>query len=244
MLLAGSPQFPTQNDIGMGDGIPPIAEWQIDPTPLDDETMETLGNDPEPEVLNVLFRLRSIFQRARQIPLPSTQLHDLTCFVVHRLLPQLSPGAEEATATASPITECIRCAIILYLLVIQGHTYFSHAFIVEIVAYHLIQNLKALDAGNHKPGSLDVWFVAVGLAATAATTHYDWFLKRALTLVEPLGLSLSSWTEVMMHIRSVLWLDTPQGEGMFQLHWNMLHHAVEDVTFSDSPLLCGQMISP
>ncbi|KAJ0160374.1 hypothetical protein CTA2_8087 [Colletotrichum tanaceti] len=91
MIVTGRPQFDTQNDTGIGDGVPPPPEWQSDPAAPYEEQQQLagwLGDDLEtdPEVRNVLARLRGISRRANRVPLAPTRLHDLACFVIHRLL--------------------------------------------------------------------------------------------------------------------------------------------------------------
>lgn len=108
MLIMGKPQFDAQDDFGNGNGIPPPPEWQLDLTiAIHEEDLprifgvcEMVAENIDPEVRHVFIRLRNLFHRAQKAPISSTLLHDLTCYVVHRLL-LLHPGA----TTGNPFTQ-------------------------------------------------------------------------------------------------------------------------------------------
>lgn len=215
MLVMGHPQFNTQDDVGIGDGIPSIPEWQLDPDTLAHnipELEEYLYIDLE--VRNVFARLRNAFQRAQQIPFPPTRLHDLTCYVIHRLL-ITAPVSD--IAQTSPITECVRNAIILYMFIIHGPTYYSHDVILNTIVTRFTDHLKRLDFTPRIYTSIEVWFVAIGMVASAGTPHYHWFKERAQGVVA--SLELSTWRDILIHIKTLLWLETLQGEHVFRPHW-------------------------
>lgn len=235
MLIMGHPQFETQDDFGIGDGIPPIPEWQFDSTALDDRLFDLSTIEVDYAVKNVFNRLRNIFQRVRNIPFPATQLHDLTCFVIHRLL--LSAPAT-TIPLPSPITESIRYGIILYMFIAQGPTYYSHAVILNTILLRFMENLEHLASTPRVYDSLDVWFAAVGMVASAGTTHHQQFMKRARDVAA--ALQLESFGDALIHIKSVLWLKKPQCEDLFRSHWGtILDHTdqseVSDLSMSVSP---------
>ncbi|KAJ5310320.1 Cytochrome P450 61 [Penicillium atrosanguineum] len=155
MLIMGHPQFDTQDDFGIGDGIPPIPEWQLDPAATH-ELPETIL-DVDYDVRNVFIRLRNVFQRIQNMQFPNTQLHDLTSFVIHRLL---YLPLDAANVQRSPISECIRCAVLIYMFIIQGPTYYSHAIMLNTVVISLIENLSRLDVTSRIYSSLDIWLAA------------------------------------------------------------------------------------
>lgn len=217
MLVMGHPQFETQNDVGIGDGIPPISEWQIERTFNDNDMNGLLDVEINDEVMNVFVRLRNVFQRANRIPFPATQLHDLTCFVVHRLL--LST-AESSVSSISPMTECIRYAIIIYLFTVQGPTYYSHATMMNTMVTNLMQNFEKLESTSHKAGILDLWLSVVGMVASTETAHYTWFSEMAKTTVTLLNITNAQ--DVFDQIKSVLWLDLPRVECIFHLQCEAL----------------------
>jgi hypothetical protein len=256
MLVMGHPQFNTQDDHGIGDGIPIVPEWQMDLTsgcsspPLDPSLLiDEL--DIDPPVKNVLLRLRAAFDRARNTPFQSTRLHDLTCFVIHRLL----LSAPHSTTQTQPqmrtslATEAIRYAIILYMFIIHGPTYYSHAVIMDAIVGRFIASFTALDldGAHHTPDaySLDIWSTAIGLVASAGTPSYTWFLRRAQSLINcPVSYSglqgFQTWDDVLVHIRSILWMETPQAEGIFRPHWDALLAASSPTATS----ICGGRMSP
>ncbi|PYH48525.1 Zn(II)2Cys6 transcription factor [Aspergillus saccharolyticus JOP 1030-1] len=231
MIVTGCPQFETQDDVGVGDGIPPIPEWQfVSPMSLlpEDKTtdfFDIIENDVESSVQNVFIRLRNIFQRARSIPFPPTHLHDLTCFVIHRLL--LSATGD---TTVTPITECIRYATILYMFIVHGPTYYSHAVVLNTMVTRFVQQLKLLDRQPRVHTSLDVWFVTIGMVAATGTdpARYQWFLGRA-SMIASGTLQLWNMSDAMDKVKRVLWFDTPQGDAIFRPHWDVVFNDAADM---------------
>ncbi|KAH6876524.1 hypothetical protein B0T10DRAFT_196909 [Thelonectria olida] len=239
MLIMGHPQFETQDDVGNGDGIPPIPEWQFDSTDLHDDLSELGGIDVDYAVRNVLVRLRHVFQRAQQRPFSTTRIHDLACFVVHRILPSAS---DTANPQSSPVTASIRDAIILYMFIIQGPTYYSHAVILNTIVTQFMEHLKQLESMPRAYDSLDVWLPAVGMVASTGTTHYQWFMERAVAT--SISLQLRGWDDVLVHVKKVLWLETPRGEGVFRPHWDAIlspanQPGPQDLTICISPRING-----
>ncbi|PGG98145.1 hypothetical protein AJ79_08968 [Helicocarpus griseus UAMH5409] len=243
MLIMGRPQFDTQDDIGIGDGIPPIAEWQFDSTTLHNDLPElnNILTDVDYAVKNVFIRLRNTFQRAQRIPFPPTQLHDLTCFVVHRLLPSASETIDHTTSS-SPLTESIRYAIILYMFIIQGPTYFSHAVIMNTIVTRFMEHLKRLDPAGDviDLANFNIWFLTVGMVASfqAGSTYYQCFMEMARDLTA--SRQLYNRNDVLTRIRCVLWLDVNQGEDLFRPHWEAAiigaaSRAGPPVEFGDCP---------
>ncbi|KAK0707318.1 hypothetical protein B0H67DRAFT_602680 [Lasiosphaeris hirsuta] len=196
MLIMCRPQFSTQDDVGIGDGIPPIPEWQLDGDPPG--LYDTDSIDIDDRVKSVLTRLRRVFGRAQHTPLTSTRLHDLTCFVVHRLL---------SAETPSPLTECVRHALILTMLTAQGPTYYSHGVMLDMILARFKENMGRLGPTR---GTVGVWLVATGAVASAGTAHHRWFMER-----ERAG----SWDDAFARIRSLLWAETLLSRDVFRAHW-------------------------
>lgn len=217
MLIKGHPQFETQDDVGIGDGIPPIPEWLLDTTVLPDNISELSSLHIDYLVWNVFIRLLNAFQRVQHTPFPPARLHDLTCFVVHRLL--LS-APEMSSPQSSPVTECIRYAIILYMFTIQGPTYYSHAVILNMMVARFMEHLTRLYSTPHVPGSLDLWLFSNGLVASSGTPLYQWFMERARALAAEL--QMTNWDNVLSRIKCILWLETAHAEGIFRLHWDAI----------------------
>jgi len=230
MLIMGHPQFEAQNDAGVGHGIPPVPEWQLDSTPLHDDWPELNELDIDHEVRNVFMRLRSVFQRAQRIPFPSTRLHDLTCFVIHRLL----LSASSAASQPSPLTECLRYATILYMFIIQGPTYFSHAVIFTRTLNQFMGNFEQLQATQNLDGPLDVWFLTVGMAASVGTPHYRWLAGKAKTTAA--ALDMAGWGDTLVRVKSVLWLETQQSECVFRPHWDAVFNEESQPEPPDIPV--------
>lgn len=216
MLVMGQPQFATQDDDGTGDGLPLIPEWQLGASGSSHHDMSPLSSiDVSTDVANAFTRLRNIFQRARDVPLPTTRLHELICFVVHRLL---LPPLDTQTCPPQPASECIRSAIVLYMFIIQGPTYYSHAVILNTIVTRYMGYLTQLEDAVPLQESLHVWLLAMGLVASAGTTHHQWFVERARCLAATFQLSV--WDDVFSHLKSFLWLHMPHGESIFRPHWD------------------------
>ncbi|RDL36522.1 Uncharacterized protein BP5553_05874 [Venustampulla echinocandica] len=216
MIIMGHPQFETQDDFGIGDGIPPIPEWQLDSAAHCGHFCE-LSIDLDYTVRNVFIRLRNVFQRAQRTSFPTTRLHDLTCFVIHRLLLSAS---DTANPQPSPVTECIRYATILYMFIIQGPTYYSHAVIFNSIVTRFMERLKQLESTPRVCDSLALWLLTIGMVSSTSTTRYQWFMERAQAMSTPL--QLGNWDDVLVRIKSALWLETPQCEDIFRPHWDAI----------------------
>ncbi|KAL2131852.1 hypothetical protein VTI74DRAFT_4540 [Chaetomium olivicolor] len=231
MLIMCHPQFDTQNDAGVGHGIPPIPEWldalQPQDGPLD---FNLLGVDHD--VVNVFIRLRRVFHLAQRIPLTSARLHDLTCFVIHRLL----LSAPEMTGLeTSPLTESIRYATVLYMFIVQGPTYYSHVVIFSQILNRIIANLKQLESLPRVYHPIDVWLLSVGIVSSTGTLHYQWLMDRAKDVAA--SLQIGSWDEAFLHIKDILWLETRQVQGIFRVHWDALLNAASQQEQSGFPSL-------
>jgi hypothetical protein len=215
MLLTGIPQFETQDDFGTGQGIPSISEWYSDPTsrPYYPPFLEALIIDEA--VSNVFARLRNIFETAQRVPLSTTQLHDLTCFVIHRLLPA---DSNRAMSSGSSVTECMRYGIILYMLVIHGTTYYPHTFLSNQVLTRFEIQLAVLGTGPRTHDWLDLWLLTTGMAASTGSEYYQRLSARARVVATESR--LHGWNDVSIHVKNVLWLETSQDEQLFGFHWN------------------------
>lgn len=226
MLVTGRPQFETQDDLGIGDGIPTIPEWQFASEPIYDDLPELGSNNIDHGVKNIFLRLRRVFGRTSRVPLSPTRLHDLACYVIHRLL--LVPGT--TGYEPSPVTECLRHATMLYIFIIQGPTYFSHEAILNSIVMEFMEHLKSLESLPRTVDAFDVWLFNIGMAASTGA-NYEWFWERAKKTA--LSLRLSDWDDVLLHVKWILWLDLPQCESIFRPHWD----AVTGVNQADVPLL-------
>lgn len=217
MLVTGAPQFPTQDDTGHGNGIDPTAQWQ-----LVSKTAETPGlifcnDDLDPAMSMILLRLRTIFYQQRQRPLTSTDLHDLTLFVIHKLLllPPFLPTASRRSLTS----ECLRYAMVLYMLVIHGTTYYSLQVITTTTLSKLDAHMTALaEFSDQVPSALRLWIAIVSMAARSGAADSDLHEPQARQAAKEMG--LKSWDDVASNLESVLWMDTPQ-DRLFQHVWEL-----------------------
>jgi hypothetical protein len=216
MIVMRSPQFATQDDFGRGDGVAPISQW-VDLTGHYHEHMSSEGLDPD--ICDILGRLHMLFSEPNRFNLSTTDLHDLTCFVLHRLLdrPTQSPYADALHPFS--VSDCVRHAIALYLLIIHGPTYFSHAQL----QYAMVSRLKThLETFTSLPPpanrSITIWLLLVGMIASDGTPECQWFETQSRKAVTAYGIYL--WHDVLLHLKKVLWLEKPHAEHIFQQKWD------------------------
>ncbi|KAL7809419.1 hypothetical protein V8C44DRAFT_146573 [Trichoderma aethiopicum] len=229
MLVMEAPQFRTKDDTGDGDGISAIPQWQLAPTDAETQDESLAALDVTPAMNDILSRLRRILHHPWHSSLTNTQLHDLTCFVVHKLL-LLPPSADvHAGEDANPVqraaSECLRYATALYMLILHGTTYYSHVglanAIIRQLRYHLmaLQEVAAasMTAGAHSP--LKIWALSVGMVATTGIglhRDHEWFMDQARASAAALG--VSKWDDVVPHLQAILWARMPQEE-LFRQEW-------------------------
>jgi hypothetical protein len=219
MIVLQTPQFSSQSDSGEGDGVPPISRWLEAATVSRDITSTTLANvNLDPEIGGVLSRLRFIFSDSRHPGLSTTDLHDLTCFVLHRLIRPPQTNYDVGTYDRV-VSECIRHAVVLYMLMIHGPAYFSHAQLQFTTTAQLKTNLEHLSS-FHSPnnGSLILWLASVGMGASDGTSDCIWFTNYARRVGEKLG--VSSWEQVLFHLKNIIWVRNQQAEIAFQRNWD------------------------
>ncbi|EFQ32459.1 uncharacterized protein GLRG_07729 [Colletotrichum graminicola M1.001] len=214
MIVTGQPQFETQDDTGTGDGVPPPPEWQLDSAAFHEDISELDGIEIDYTVRDVAVRLRNIFRRAQKMPLAPTRLHDLTCFVIHRLLLSIPSGMD----TQSPASECVRNAIILYMFIIQGPTYYSHTVMFNVILGRFMNHLEQLHTIPHEYGSLDVWLLTIGMAASYGTEHYECITRRVRDVVH--ATKLTCWDDTLIYARRLVWLETRHSDEAFRHHWD------------------------
>jgi hypothetical protein len=213
-----TPQFDTQNDPSVGDGIHSIPQWLGVSTPPGDVPSRVNERDLDPEIRDVLFRLGHVFHASQPHGLSTTDLHDLTCFVLHKLL-AWSPQAEQFSSSESVTTsQCVRYAVVIYMLMIHGPAYFSHKYLQATLVSELQGHLGGiLDSLMvcHRP--LALWMLLVGVVASHGTSEYYWFTTQVKILVELL--QLYDWEDVVSCLEEVLWFKTKRAERLFQSRW-------------------------
>jgi hypothetical protein len=204
LLVTGSPQFETQDDFGRGNGICALQQWQF-PISIEDENQSLLDFDTlslDPIVGNIANRLRSILHSPTTIS--ATDLHDLTCFIIHRLL-SLPPLAS-VDSPSSYTSECMRYAISAYMFIIHGPTYYSHLHVLNTLIIQLKFHLSLMLSLGGCQDSLLLWFLSVGVIASTGTNESRWFRIEARTVAEALGVQF--WEDIEVHLRRILWLET------------------------------------
>ncbi|KAF3007699.1 hypothetical protein E8E13_009441 [Curvularia kusanoi] len=218
MVVTQTPQFLTQADHSSDDGIAPISQWHEATHNVHDQT-PTILHIPflDPDISDILCRLHNLFD-STQYTLSSTDLHDLTCYVVHRLL-QWSPETQvDGLQRNLPLSGIIRHALILYMLIVHGPTYFSHARLQYAITLKLQAQMEHTWRNilvDH--GSLALWLVSVGMVASEGTPEEQWFIEQARLATVTLNLDLPD--EVMCHLQHVVWLNSPIATSMFKRKW-------------------------
>ncbi|KAJ4986218.1 C6 zinc finger domain-containing protein [Stagonosporopsis vannaccii] len=224
MIVTQTPQFSTQDSGGSDEGIAPISQWHqatsglLEPNPV-------LFNIPllDSDITDVLCRLHNLFD-LDQHTLSSTDLHDLACYAVHKLL-LWSPQPQADSFPCDLITSgIVRHALVLYLLIIHGPTYFSHAQLQYATALKLQGQMEHTwfnTLSSH--GSLVIWLFSIGMVASAGLPEGQWFVSHARKATESLG--LQTWNDIMVCLQNIVWLDTPTATHLFRQKWQeVLHH--------------------
>jgi hypothetical protein len=218
MIITQTPQFLARNEHGPDDGIAPIPRWYEASSNIND-SVPTVLHTPllDPEIADVLCRLHNLFDSS-QYQLSSNDLHDLTCYAIHRLLlwePKLQTDGVMCDLTTSGI---VRHATVLYLLIIHGPTYFSHAHLQYATALKLQAQMEYSWLNmlfNH--GNLTLWLLSVGMVAAAGIPEGQWFTSQAHKAAE--ALDLRTWDDVVCRLRGIVWLDSAAAESSFQQKW-------------------------
>ena len=220
MIVLQSPQFATQDDTGRGDGIAPIAQW-LEVANYYQETVSPLCDTPglDPAIHDISRRLRMLFHEPERFEMSTTDFHDLACFILHRLIDRTSYTTYSDETPPRSTSESVRHAIALYLLIIHGPTYFSHARLQYTITLqlkaHLEDSLASLFLSN---GSLALWLLSVGMVASEGTSDRQWFTSQARKVSITLGVYV--WEEVLFHLKEILWLQNQQAEHLFQQRWD------------------------
>ncbi|KAG9604352.1 hypothetical protein KCU77_g4606, partial [Aureobasidium melanogenum] len=224
MILTGHAQFDTQDDLGVGDGISSISEWHlIQPLSGPGDIGDFILDEP---VANILHRLRNLSLTAQQLPFSTTKLHDLACFVVHRLLPT---NSDFLCSTSSSTTEVMRYALILYMLVIHGTTYYPHTFVLNQALAQFVKHYEQSELAFYTQIASRVWLLTIGMVASVGTSHYRWLSGKARTTAS--SMQMRTWDEVFRHVKSILWFGMAPGESGFRPHWDTIFNTL------DSPAL-------
>ncbi|KAF4973203.1 hypothetical protein FSARC_455 [Fusarium sarcochroum] len=191
LLVTGSPQYPIQDDLGLGDGVSPTLQWLLASSFLEFQDSVVQALDLDPEIADIFIRLRGIFHQPNAENSLGTELHDLTCFVVHKLL--LIPPLSN-----SPQSECLRCEL------------------ANTVILRLKDQLESLATRpfNVVFGSLQIWAVSVAMASATNPTDIKWLSYAARVAADTMG--LQNWDEVVVHLRNILWLETERADVLRQ----------------------------
>lgn len=207
MVITGSPQFDTQDDMGEGEGVCVIEQWKSqvsnEVADLNSLDLASLGLDPVLQI--TINRLRSIFGVLQQgeypVVLSTTDLHDLTCFTLHRLLSL--PRFSTFDVLSGNISECLRYGVAIYMFLIHGPTYYSHANLLNTLVLQLRHYLSQLSLFIEGQESLFIWLLSVGAVASIGTNESQWFLDETAELSA--ATNLYSWSDVESHLKRILW---------------------------------------
>jgi hypothetical protein len=154
----------------------------------------------------------------RQYTLSSTDIHDLTCFVVHKLLLWSPPSQSDNYLQHPALSESVRHALVLYMLIVQGPTYFTHAGL----QYATVLKLRAQLEHAWFPmlpdhGSFAIWLLSVGMVAADGMPECHWFTIQALAAAD--ALELRTWGDIVERLRDIVWLDSQAAELLFKSKW-------------------------
>ena len=205
----GSPQFETQDDLGLGCGISTIPQWYSQSAQSAEvfNFSDLFKCDLDSPLTDIIDRLRMIFHIPDSLSISTTDLHDLTCFVLHRLL-LLSPSTNS-------MSECLRFATCVYMFIIHGPTYYYHAVILKSLILKLKIRLEFLPP-SETSNALSIWLLFVGMTGAIGTEHHNWFVEKLRVVA--IKRSLRSWDDVEPLLQTILWMKTTPGS-LFQQAW-------------------------
>jgi len=220
LILTQTPQFDVQDDLGVGDAIAPIPQWlEVAISSQNQNPPHLVYLELDPLVGDVFLRLRNLFS---QHYLSTTDFHDLTCFVLHKLLLPSPPTSELSSNHMSEASQCVRHAIALYMLSIHGTTYFSHAELQWNLVSKLrdnIENVPGLFMIHHRP--LLLWILYVGVVASYITPHRRWFTTEAKTFAAYMG--VQTWDDTTVCLEEILWFKSPRADCLFHQAWEKVN---------------------
>jgi hypothetical protein len=209
-LITGSPQFDTQDDSGRGDGVSTIQQWrrQVSKGHSESDLLDFDLVDIDPILANTVTRLRAVLGADRSsngsVILSTTDLHDLTSFILHRLL-SLPPFTNLDPQSISS-SEGLRYGVLIYMLIIHGPTYYSHANILSALVLHLKYHLGQLLSSVGRHDFLPIWLLSVGALASLGTDEEPWFRGRCVEVSIPLG--ACRWDVIETYLKRVLWVQS------------------------------------
>jgi hypothetical protein len=218
MVISQHPQFATQDDACKGEGIAPISQWYEATAHLQHLPSPHLDNlDLDPEIRDTLLRLRILFSEPQTVNLSTTDLHDLTCFALHKLLAWSPPSQLHHTSQQYYISESVLCATALYMLLVHGPTYFSHAMLQYNLAVRLKTALEhSLARLSISHPSLVIWLLSVGMVASEEMLESLWFTTQA---GQTSTCFLPVWENILGNLKDILWSQTPLLEYTFRQKW-------------------------
>ena len=219
MILTQTPQFDVQDDLRLGDGIAAIPQWfHLQTVSRDEIPCGFLNLELDPSISDVFLRLRHLFRVSHEHNLSTTDLHDLTCYILHKLLAWSPDESQPGHANLIATSQSIRCAVALYMLIIHGPTYFSHAHLQSSLVAELRRSIRSLlPMFAIENGPLALWVLIVGMAASQDALTSGWFTAKATTVAR--GLELRTWDDILQCMEGVVWYKTQRGEEHFRQQW-------------------------
>ncbi|KAJ4311788.1 hypothetical protein N0V94_007769 [Neodidymelliopsis sp. IMI 364377] len=172
----------------------------------------------DPEIRDTACRLRLLFD-SRQFSLTSTDIHDLTCFVVHKLLLWHPSALIDGYLHEPMLSQSLQHALVLYMLMVQGPTYFSHAGLQYTTVLKLRSYLEHTWCSllpSHD--ALALWLLSVGMVAADGMPSCGWFMTQAHIAAK--ALEVQGWSDLVARLQDVIWLDSPTITPLFQRKWD------------------------
>ena len=215
MLVTSRPQFfiHDKHHTDNSDALWPIPQWHLTSTDLAMGNLEFGGHDINPSLVNILARLRIIFHTSQ---LSTTEMHDLTSFVVHELLSLQVSRCDDHEDKGLAVSQCLQNGLVLYMLIIHGTTYYSHMHFASVFTRKLTSNIQALDLAGGSLESLKVWAISIGMVSSFLPSDREWFMLQARSARD--SFSLTCWDDVVCHMRTILWLEK-QPDNTFRSQW-------------------------
>jgi len=226
MLVMGCPQFQPQDEVEFKNLVAPIPQMEIGLTHPDSSGLflpfHSFDNfDVDHTIGEVLTNLQTISHQYRvtsQPDLPSMltipEIHDLASFVLHTLL---QPPHPEILVS---ISECIRYGLCIYMFLLHGPTYYSHAVILSTLVLRLQHQLEALVPQGLLCEEAHTWTLSMGLVGSVGTEAHEWFSKQCAIISS--RLAIHDWEFVSHQLERIAWLPSVMCEMAFRQSWEAI----------------------
>ncbi|KAG9246865.1 hypothetical protein BJ878DRAFT_250331 [Calycina marina] len=214
MLVRQSPQFDRDEDFENVHGINPLPTQHLSTEMMSLVMLSDLIDmDLDMELKEVIINIRIVFRHSQlsTTPLSTVELQDLVGFVLHSIL--RLPHSDHAAT----LTECVRAALAIYMILLHGSTYYSHTAMLATIVLQLQRQLDGFLPTSAIPDALHIWLCSMGLVGSMGMDTHNWFAEKCLAASAVIiGIK---WSAVIALLEEVVWLPDTMCDTMFHQAW-------------------------